>query len=296
MKRAFYILLLFISITTHAETETLTAPLLQYPSFEAPQADWIFSGIVQNERGETFHYYFELQKNNKNFQAIASVTEGASKHLILYEKTEAFIETSPATQWQVGRIFLTFNPITNTWLFGVQNQDNKGFQFKVDMLSQTNALSPKPKELRPGIKFTMQQAGLLHGYLQTGAHDKEDFVTAAKSWFQQVWVTEPQTLEHTLIGVLCEFNNGNSFYAMHLKESDAIHGAIAGWRNEQGESTPISQFITIGAEHEHNWTIDLSAPKLHLDIENLVDKKPVVIGISDKLPGFCTMSEHVIAG
>lgn len=297
MKRCVYLLAFFIQFAYALDQEISSPP--PYPSLETNKADWIFTGIVTNEQGESFHYYLEMQKNDKTYHAIASITEGESKKLMLYEQSEAVIDT-PSTQWQVGRIFLTFNPINNTWLFGVKKEDHKGFQFKVDMLSETSkAQSPKPKDLRPGIKFSVNQTGLLNGYLQTG-NEKDYFVTATKSWFQQVWTANQEGLDHTLVGVLCEFSNGNAFYAMNLKETDALQGAIAGWRNEQGESTPMSQFISIASEKENAWSIDLNSPKLHLNIQDLIpnhsDKKPVIIGASDGLAGFCSITENTIVG
>lgn len=299
MKKLVYLLALVFHFTYAAEP-LVPAQKSAYPSLETAQADWIFSGIVNNESGESYHYYFELQKNNDHYQAIASLTERETRHLVLYEKSEAVLPVSNATQWQIGSLFLNFNPITNSWLFGVQKQHNKGFQFKVDMLSQsTNPKSVQTRDLGPGLKFSVSQAGLLHGYLQTGTDEKDYFVTAAKSFFQQVWATETLSIAHNLTGVLCEFNNGNSFYAINLKEADALQDAIAGWQNEAGNASPVSQFVSIASAREKTWTLDLASPKLHLNIQDLTpdtENKPLVIGVSEGLPGFCSIRKNVFIG
>lgn len=281
-------LMLLVNLTYAQETSINPTP--QY-------AEWTFSGIVKNEANESYHYYFRLQKNKDDYHSIASLVDATTKKLILYETGQAHLEPSNTTQWQVGSLFLTFNPITDTWLFGANKKQGKGFHLKIDMLGQTTSLSPKIYQLRSGIHYSIIQAQRLSGHLQTGLNNEDIFVTAQRSWFQRLWSSDTEITDDTVVrSILCEFNDGASFYTVTLQETNALHGAIAGWRNEEGAPSTISQFVSLSSENEKNWSIDISSPKLHLNVADILPSNDpsnlLVLGMTDTLPGFCSISAY----
>ncbi|CDZ77461.1 hypothetical protein BN59_01744 [Legionella massiliensis] len=270
-------------------------------SSNALQAYWVFSGIVTNENGEHYDYYFQMQRKDTQFHALATLIDSQSKAVLLFEESDATVENFVATNWHVGKIFMHFNPINNSWVFGVKTKENKGFNFKVDMLGQTK-ITPLNHDLRSGVELSVNQTGRLNGHLQTDEKSSKDqFVTAAKAWFKQIWVSKSQDTMHPLTGVLCQFNDGSGFYAVNLQEPDALRGAVAGWRDVQGTAIPMSQFVSIKENEAGQWSIQISSPKVLLSLQDALaktgEKHQLIAGLTEgDRPGFCTISRDEIGG
>ncbi|KTC87223.1 hypothetical protein [Legionella brunensis] len=276
--------------SNEAENKTL--------SLSALQADWVFSGTVTNESGERYSYYFQMHRKDTQFHAIAALIDGQTKNLLLFEESSATIEKPDVSNWHVGRAFLQFNPINNSWIFGVKTKEKKGFNFKADMLRNVQNTSIV-QDLRSGVELLINQTGRLNGHLQTGEGSIEQFVTAPKAWFRQVWVSKPQETFHPFTGVLCQFNDGSAFYALNLQETDALRGAIAGWRDAQGTPVLMSQFVTIKEAKEGIWSIQVASPKVQLLLQDALvkegEKHQIIAGVTDDLkPGFCSISKDEI--
>lgn len=278
-----------------APPELASPPSLEQGIFDAPQADWVFSGLVANESGEQYHYFFQMRRNKEQFHADALLINAQTNALILYETSEASIKKQNGMQWQVGRIFLRFNAINNSWVFGVKELDDKGFNFKIDMLGQADGTSAKEQDLRAGLELLIGQTGNLNGHLQSGEH--EEFVTAKKAWFRQMWVSKPQLTSHPFTAILCDFNDGAGFYAVNLQGSDALRGSIAGWRSVDGVALPMSQFVTAQKEKDGAWHIRVPFPNLMFSIKDSLhlteDTLHLAAGeIAGKTPGFCVINQY----
>lgn len=267
-------------------------------SFNALQAYWVFSGIVTNESGERYHYYFQMQRKGDKLHALATLIDSQNKEVLLFEGNSPEKKQAESGNWQVGRAFMQFNPINNSWVFGVKSKAKVGFNFKVDMLRQTPS-TPSSQDLRTGVQLLVNQTGRLNGHLQTGIATKEQFVTAPKAWFKQVWVNKPQDATHPLTGILCQFNDGSGFYAVNLQEADALRGAVAGWRDIQGTAASMSQFVSIKEKGEGSWHIRVPSPKISLSLENALAKEngshQLIAGLAKGLmPGFCTITKDEV--
>ena len=136
----------------------------------------------------------------------------------------------------------------------------------------------------------------MNGHIQVGNESKEQFVTAKNAWFRQVWLAENQHKSYPLSGVLCRFNDGSGFYAMNMKTRDALKGAIAGWCDEEGEASAMSQFIHVKEDPKGPWHIQVASPHLHLVLSDYLKKDSVIAGFvaKGKLPGFCMLSKEEI--
>jgi opacity protein-like surface antigen len=308
MKRILFLVMSFVligcsvmtfaaeaNVVSEAENSSSQAVLSLY----SLQANWTFSGTVTNESDERYHYFLQIQRDNARFHALATLIDGQSKAVILYEESNTLIDLPELTHWQVGNIFLRFNPINASWVFGVKGKDKKGFNFKVDMLGLENGQLPKQQNLRAGIELQISQTGRLNGHIQRDENGTEQFVTAKKSWFRQIWVSKSQAEKHRLNSVLCDFNNGSAFYSVTIPEADAVRASVAGWRDDQGKSVTMSQFVTALKEKENAWRIRVSAPKTDLFLDNLLAKldtnQQLVVGMVDGAsPGFCAISQDEI--
>ncbi|MCP0914222.1 MULTISPECIES: hypothetical protein [Legionella] len=263
----------------------------------AKHVNWVFSGIVTNERDEQYGYIFQMQRENDKFHAMAALLDAQSKKVILFDESEAIIPEPKANNWQVGNEFMSFNPINDSWIFGFKTKDKKGFNFKVDML---DALEHKPivQNLRPGMRLLISQTSRLNGHLQVetgeGKNTGEQFVTAKNAWFRQVWLNEEEDKNHLFSGVLCQFNDNSGFYSVNIEEEDAQQGAVTGLCNAQGKSLSMSQFIDVKRGEDGLWHIKISSPKHHLSVPEEINNKTVIAGFitEDKQPGFCVLSQN----
>ena len=265
-------------------------------STEASHANWVFSGLVTNENGDNYGYFFQMQRDGIQFRALAGLFDAQTKKLILVDESQAVIPDPSTQNWQVGRAFLRFNPINDSWIFGLQNRNKKGFNFKVDMLKHSEN-NPVVQNLRPGIDLLVSQTDHLNGHIQIGQDSKEQFVTAKSAWFRQLSMTEQSSKGHPFSGVLCRFNDGGGFYSVNMTERDVLQGAVAGWQDEQGISTIMSQFINVKQAPDGPWHIHVTSPNLHLILSDYFNQDPMVAAGFVKngaIPGFCLLSKGLI--
>ena len=260
-------------------------------------ANWAFSGVVTSESGENYGYFFQMQRDGDEFHTIAALFDGQNKQPILLDESQAVISQPTPYNWHVGRAFLRFNPINDSWIFGLKTEDKKGFNFKVDMLKQDDTI-PAALDLRPGVELLVNQTSHLNGHIQAGKDSKEEFVTSKNAWFRQVWLKENQEKSQPFRGVLCRFNDGSGFYSVNMLEADALRGAVAGWRNEEGISAVMSQFINVKQDVKGPWHIRVASPSLHLVLSDFIEKNSVIAGFitEGKAPGFCMLSNGVLGG
>ncbi len=296
---------LYAEVPMSDEDENPVSSMLKnMTSLHAPQANWVISGTVTNESGDRFHYFFQIQANNNAYQGTATLIDAQTKQVVLYEEGNSVIDASQTeiTKKQAGKLFLRFNPISNSWVFGVKHsgvKKDKGFNFKIDMLEASDAISNHAKEqaLREGIVSLINQTGRLNGHINNFGSQKEEFVTAEKAWFRQIWLTKPQGQSHALTAILCQFNDGGALYSLALPEMDALRASVAGRRDANGAILPISQFVTAHEGKDNIWKIQVPLSKGNLIFENLLsqmnDKKKLVVGMtSGKTSGFCAVNKE----
>lgn len=289
--------MLVLASALHAakvDSDASVAPPVFSPS-QSTEANWVFSGIVNNENGEQYAYFFQMQRHANAFHAVSALFDAQSKALISMDDGDALISDPEHYNWQVGRSFLRFNAINNSWVFGMKTPDKKGFNFKVDMLNQPKD-GPVAQNLRDGVAFITSQTGQLNGHIQVGVVSDEQFVTAKHAWFRQIWLTDPQDKPHHLSSVLCRFEDGSGFYSMKMPEPDATRGASAGWFNAEGAPAAMSQFIRVNEAEDGAWHIRIASPMMHLVLSDSLKQRAVVAGFvaeKDK-QGFCMLSEDAV--
>lgn len=284
------LLLLFFPMVCFAATP-LISPM------KTTQANWIFSGIVTNEHGNHYGYFFQVKRENHEFQSRMAVLDHESgKSLLFYEHTET-IESPQEDLWQIGQSFLTFNPITESWIFGFKTKSKSGFNFKVDMLSRPDH-TPFIRHLRPGMTLLITQTGRLNGHIQIEGEVSEQFLTAENTWYRHVWLTQNHPQSHAFSGLLCRFFDGSSLYAAYLPEKEAHQGAIAGLYDAQGVPQRISQFIhvTQPSNEEAIWHIHIPSPERRLVVNDALTQPDLLSGFVDQgtPKGFCLFNQDNI--
>lgn len=292
-----FFIILFISTGVFAvEGTEIEAEKTLQPA-EPTVGSWTFSGMVTNESGERYGYFFQMQRQGSDFHAKTALIDGQTNKLVLfYEGTEK-IDKSTQLNWQVGRSFIRYNPINDSWVFGVKAENEKGFNFKVDMLKQANVDAHETLVLRPGVELQALQTSRLNGHVQTGSGSKEQFVTGNNAWFGKLWFSKEQKSPHDISTTFCRLSDDNGFYSANLKEADATGAAVAGWRDALGNKVKMSQFLSIKSIAKDQCLLSLGLPKLNLKVLNTlneVDKSPLSIaGFSKENPkGFCFVTEQ----
>lgn len=284
---------LFMSSSLFADAEEIEQVL---QPVEPLVGSWTFSGMVNNESGERYGYFFQMQRHGSDFHSKTALIDGQTNKLVLFYEGDEKIENSTQLNWHVGRSFIRYNPINDSWIFGVKVEDKKGFNFKVDMLKQANK-DNETSILRPGVELQALQTSSLNGHVQTGAENKEQFVTGNNAWFGKLWFSKEQQTAHDISTTYCRLSNDNGFYSANLKESDATGAAVAGWRDATGNKVKMSQFISIKNLADNQSMLSVGLPKLKLKLFNTLNtennKSLSIAGFSKENPrGFCFVTEQ----
>lgn len=226
---------------------------------------WTFSGMVKNESGEKYGYFFEIQREGLDFYAKAALIDGQTNKLVFFYEDKEKIYQPTDFDWHVGYSFIRYNPINDSWVFGVKETDKKGFNFKVDMLKQANN-DNETLDLRPGIKLQAVQTSQLNGHMRID--DKEEFVTGNKAWFGKLVLGNDQKDVHKISTTYCRLNDDNGFYSANLKEKNAINATVAGWLDPLGNKVRMSQFVSVKSLDKDLCMLKVSYPKLNLKLMN----------------------------
>ncbi|KTC89937.1 hypothetical protein OQJ15_02825 [Fluoribacter dumoffii] len=294
--RCFLFLFVFHISTgvSAAEIKSIAQQPVQVQSIDSTVGSWTFTGMVTNESGDKYGYFFEMQRQGADFHTKAALIDEETNKLVFFYENKEKIEQPTPLDWQIGYSFIRYNPINDSWIFGVKTADKKGFNFKVDMLKQANN-NNENLVLRPGIKFQVLQTSQLNGHVRID--DKEQFVTGNKAWFGKLVLNNGQKDSHEINTTFCRLNDDNGFYSANLKEKDASSAAVAGWLDPSGNKVKMSQFISLKPLDNDQCMLSVGLPKLHLKLLNtLKDNDSLshsIAGFSkESRGGFCFVTQQ----
>ncbi len=259
------------------------------------EGHWLFSGIVSNEKGEQYAYSFEMRHEGSLLKNAVALFDMQSHQPIFQEQSSALYKAATPDHWEVGHSFLHFNAITGSWVFGVKTKEKQGFNFKMDMMNA--GVAPIFEEqLRPGLTVSLIEVKALNGHLYRANH-QDEFVTAAHAWLRQETATSEISVQstHLLSGVLCHFQDESGFYAVKLPERDAIHGAIAGRFDAEGQIYRMSQFIDVQKNKQGTWDIQAVLPQYHLTLSHVLEQDSLTMGfvVHEEQNGFCLLTRDL---
>ncbi len=293
VKHLLFILFAVWSLVSFAQKPTEKSHSSENEFLTSTQANWMFSGIVTNESDEAFGYFFQIQRKDDLFHATATIIDAQTKQILLEEDIVERLQEVDPFRFKVGNVFLTFNPITESWIFGVQSKDKVGFNFKVDMLNPQFSQN-KAQKLRNGIMFKVNQTGRLNGHIQFKKNEKEHFVTAANTWFRQLWLTRSQLSYHPVSSLLCRFEDGSGLYSINMKEEDAEQGAVSGFCDSKGINSNLSQFIEINEALDKVWHVHIPFPDMKFRISQSAHSEQTLAGfvLDGAKQGFCVLLKN----
>lgn len=270
------------------------APKIQEPLV----GSWTFSGMVTNESGDKYGYFFQMQRQGSDFHAKTALIDSKTNKLLLFYEGDETINQTNSLNWHVGSSFIRYNPINDSWIFGLKLKDKKGFNFKVDMLKQTNTPN-ETQVLKPGVELQAIQSSRLNGHMQIDASEKEQFVTGNKTWFGKLWFSKDQTVSQEISTTFCRLGNENGFYSANIKRNDSAKTTVSKWLDASGSAVKMSPFISIKSLGNNESMLKVGWPKLNLKLYNTLkheDNAPLSIAGFSKNPSeFCFVTEQSFA-
>lgn len=268
-----------------------------YKPTSSKYANWIFLGTVENELGEVYNYFFQMQRNLQNFHAKVALFNSQTKELVFKEDSEAVIENESNFKWLVGQAFLRYYKTSNSWVFGLKTTNKQGFNFKVSMLNKPEYI-PSTRYFKDGVLFIVTQAGNLNGHISTGDEAKDQFVTSKNTWFMQTWIKKEPNSMQNLSSLLCGFNDGRGLYSIRSLDSEnENNNGISGLFDSEGKTLRISQFINIAKNKEKSdWDIVVPTPKMKIKLSDSYKETDVIAGFmtNETVNGFCLLSNEQI--
>ncbi len=257
-----------------------------------------FSGTVVSESGETYGYFLQMSRKEDDFAVKAALIDKETNELKLYYEDKQTLSKPKPFDWHVGHSFVRYNPINDSWVFGVKLEGNQGFNFKADMLKNAKK-DYENLVLRPGIELQAIQTSRVNGHLQTESNAKEQFVTGNTAWFGKVWFSKKQKSQHMVHTTFCHLANENGFYSANLKEADATGASFAGWVDEHGNKMKMSQFVSYTFRPDNQCSLYVGLPKVRLTLKNTLhdaSKKPALIaGFSKDHKDFCFLANQFLS-
>lgn len=259
------------------------------------EENWIFSGLVSNEKSEQYAYFFQIQHEGSALKSAVVLLDMQSGEPVFQEESSEALPSSSSHHWEVGHAFLHFNPITGSWVFGLKTEEKQGFNFKIDMMN-VDATTVVEERLRPGLKVTLSQVKALNGHIYLPKR-QDQFVTARHAWVRKMTGSSQMAphVPHLVNGLLCHFSDESGFYAVKLPEPDALQGALAGRFDGEGQLHPMSQFIDVQKTTTGEWTIESILPRYHLTLTHPIEQDLMTVGlvVQQQLQGACVLSQNV---
>lgn len=258
-------------------------------------ANWVFLGTVENEEGDNYNYFFQMQRDDTHFHVKAALFNAQTRELIFNEDSETELQEPANFKWMVGRAFLRYSKISNSWIFGLKNQHKQGFNFKVSMLNKPED-SPVTRYFQDGVSFVIAQISHLNGHVHIEEKGKDQFVTSKNTWFRQIWLKKDPSNLQSLRSLLCRFNDGRGLYSIRVLDSNNISDSISGLFDSEGGALRVSQFINLEKNPENDWKINVSTPKMRLVLRDDFQKSDIVAGyiVNESSKGFCLLTNDQI--
>lgn len=289
----FFIVLFIVQLNANVFAKEVKQVELAVPPAQSTVGSWTFSGLVTTESNDKYGYFFTISRQVSDFHVKAALIDGQTNELVFFYEGEEKLENPTSFDWHIGLAFIRYNPINESWVFGVKTEEKKGFNFKVDLLKQANT-DTESLVLRPGVNLQALQTSQLNGHVQID--DKEQFVTGNKTWFGKLVLNDAQKEAHDINTLFCRLNDDNGFYSANLKEKDATSAAVAGWFDPMGKKVKMSQFITITPLKDDQSTIKVAWPKLSLSLMNTLKSDKLTHSIAGfskgTRGGFCYMAKQ----
>jgi len=259
-------------------------------------SSWTFVGVASNEENERYYYYFQLiqQARMRTVQVLLVDAQNKNKQEYFLKEEKSAPET--LSSLQAGRAFLRFNAINNSWIFGLKNKNGEGFNFRVELLKQSEE-ADNEKDIAKGVHLEVTNIRRMNGHVRWGKNKKEEFVTADQNWYRNIVVQDAKVFHSTIQGVFCFLNDGARFYSVKLPLEKAKSASEIRWWDPEGKSRRVSQFLQQKVM-DGKILLSLKVPAIRLTVEDLLwQPSPAnilqagFVSTADKSSGFCFIDQ-----
>lgn len=293
-KKVFNLICICIfCVINYAYADSTESDLKSFSPTESKYVNWVFLGEVENEIGESYNYFFQLQRNSQDFHVKVALFDANNKKLIFKEDSSITLDDESGNRWLIGKAFLKYYKTSNSWVFGLKTPNKEGFNFKVSMLNKAEDV-PVTRYLKEGISFIAMQAGRLNGNINSG--DTDQFVTSKNNLFMQIWLAKDPTTTQNLSSLLCRLQDGVGLYTIKSSGKNNVGSNIVGLFDGEGNILRVSQFINIQKNQDNDLNIDVLTPKMSLKLKDSYQDNDLIAGyaMNDKANGFCILSNTQI--
>ncbi len=262
---------------------------------------WVFTGEVENEEGNQYAYMYLLKRNKDTWGVFANIVDlTTQKEVLRYKDKSPKPEISSSDewmQWKVGKAFMKYNVISDSWLFGLLDEKN-GFNFRLKgvrtyVLNGDNGYLVHKKGT-PHVEASYSaQSMSINGHLTLDG--KSSFVTGKNSWFEHRWgmvLSRQNATKYALI--TCRFNDNTGlmlyewfgskdFWPNHLKTGT--------YQNALDKKVLVSTFWLTKTK-TNKWFISIPGLKINIAAEgDSIPEYDVIQVKKSNKEGYCFVSE-----
>jgi predicted secreted hydrolase len=265
----------------------------------AERESWYISGLVDNDAGEQYGYYFAVLRESEVFYVFANVMNLKTGKIVFSEEQKADIKIGErlGINLKIKDAFLRFNDINDSWVFGLDKP--LGFNLRLESLSY-DAYSVSHLDR---VSFYSLQSKRVNGQLTI--EGKNQFVTAKNAWLTHEW-SDKLTQSLVIQRLMCRLFDGRGLMLMRGYKEKKVAFDLALLLEANGKSAPISQFSVVSQANPLLWEVSLLSPKMQFNIETAPPQKMsrrgetssfysgVVRSKEQKIEGYCFISKDAV--
>lgn len=226
----------------------------------ANRESWYIAGLVENDGGFHYGYYFVVLREGEVFNVFANIMDLKTGKLVFSEKEESHISIGErlGINLKMKDAFLRYNDINDSWVFGWDK--SPGFNLRLESLAHGEY---RISHL-DGVSFYSLQSKRVNGQLTIG--EKNEFVTAKNAWLTHEWSDQ---LSHDLMiqRLMCRLYDGRGLMLMRGYKEKKVTFDLALLLEANGDNAPVSQFSVVSQANPSLWDVSLLSPKIRFKIE-----------------------------
>lgn len=281
--------------------------LIEFPKDHGNHAQqskdaWMFTGEVETEEGKKYAYMYLLKRHGNIWVVFTNIVDlEKQKEVLRYKekKMKSVVSSShELMQWKVGKAFMKYNAISDSWLFGLLDEKN-GFNFRLKgvrtyVLNGNDGYLMHEKKTQHFEASYSAQSMNINGHLTLDG--KSNFVTGKNSWFEHRWgmlSSRHQTSKYALI--TCRFNDNTGLMLYEwFGSKDFWPGRLktGTYQNALDKKVLVSNFWLTKSPKTNQWYISIPALKINISAkgDSIPEYDVIQVKKSNK-EGYCFVSE-----
>lgn len=277
-----------------------TEPKVKNDSYLHPKAkreSWYVSGLVENDSGKQYGYYFAVLREKEQFESFANIIDLKNGRVMLTAKDASAVALGQrlGINLKIQDAFLRYNDINDSWVFGLDK--SPGFNLRLESLEHG---SYHVSHLE-NTSFYSLQSKRVNGQLTLDG--KNEFVTATNAWLTHQW-SDKVNQSFTLQRLMCRLLDGQGLMLVRGYKNNDVVFDLATLLEANGVSRPISQFSLVSQSNPSLWTVSVLSPKMQFHVETSDPQKIVrdteinylypglVKDKDNKVTGYCLISKE----